>query len=94
MNDPLALKPDEKAIIIDRDQSVLYTDYESTGRPLKKLHLLDVIDSRDVQILRLISVAVDRPGAFAEGEVIFRTERKRVPVIYGADHRTHIIFSR
>lgn len=93
MDDPLSVKPGEKIIVIGRDNDVLYSDFEPSNPKSKGTHLPDLIDKKNVDILKIIADAIERPGAFAEGNVIFRSEPKWLRVMHQPDYRTHIIFS-
>ena len=93
MDDPLDIKPGEKVIIIGPENIVLYSDYAPVDASNKEIHLLDVIGSKHQIILRLIAEAMNHPGYFAEGNVVFRSEPKRLRVMHQSDYRTHIIFS-
>jgi hypothetical protein len=93
----LPIGPEDKSIVIDEDNSVLFTDFSPAKEPSPKtkLHLLDVIDSTEQDVLRLISRALDDPGEEMKGVIIFRSERRLVRVIHleppGGPRRTHVV---
>ena len=87
-----------KAIVVDEDNSVLYTNFQVTGSVSTegRLHLLDVIDSQQQDVLRLVGVALDRPNQVVEGDTLFRGEACHVRAVHleeeGELRRTLIIF--
>lgn len=86
------------AIIVDEDNTVLYTNFPirtatpSTGR----LHLLDVLDNQQQDVLRLVGVALDRPNQMVEADTVFRQEPCHVRAVHleeeGELRRTLILF--
>lgn len=87
-----------KAIVVDEDNSVLYTNFPVTGTVAAegKLHLLDVIDSQQQDVLRLVGVALDRPNQLVEADTTFRSEPCHVKAVHleeeGELRRTLILF--
>lgn len=87
-----------RAIVVDEDNTVLYTNFAVTGVATNdgKLHLLDVIDSQQQDVLRLVGVALDRPNQVVEADTMFRSEPCRVKAVHldeeGETKRTLILF--
>jgi hypothetical protein len=87
-----------KAIVVDEDNSVLYTNFPVTGSVTGegKLHLLDVIDSQQQDVLRLVGVALDRPNQVVEADTTFKSEPCHVKAVHleeeGELRRTLILF--
>jgi hypothetical protein len=87
-----------KAIVVDEDNSVLYTNFPLTGSVTGdgKLHLLDVIDSQQQDVLRLVGVALDRPNQVVEADTTFKSEACHVKAVHleeeGELRRTLILF--
>lgn len=87
-----------KAIVVDEDNSVLYTNFPVTGTVAAdgKLHLLDVIDSQQQDVLRLVGVALDRPNKVVEADTTFRGDPCHVKAVHleeeGELRRTLILF--
>ena len=87
-----------RAIVVDEDNSVLFTNFPVTGTVTTdgKLHLLDVIDSQQQDVLRLVSVALDRPNQVVEADTMFRSEPCHVKAVHldedGETKRTLILF--
>lgn len=98
-----------RAIVVDEDNSVLYTNFKlplpadvptisGSGIAVaqSKPHLLDVIDTQQQDVLRLIGIALDRPNQVVEADTTFRTEPCHVKAIHleeeGELRRTLILF--
>ena len=86
-----------RAIVVDEDNSVLFTSFPVTGAAEDgKLHLLDVIDSQQQDVLRLVSVALDNPNQVKETDTMFRSEPCHVKAVHldedGETKRTLILF--
>lgn len=87
-----------KAIVVDEDNSVLYTNFPLTGTMSTdgKMHLLDVIDSQQQDVLRLVGVALERPNQLVEADTMFRSEPCHVRAVHleeeGELRRTLILF--
>lgn len=86
------------AIVVDEDNTVLYTNFPISSNidSNAKLHLLDVLDSQQQDVLRLVGVALDRPNQVVETETVFRQEACRVRAVHleeeGELRRTLILF--
>ncbi len=86
------------AIVVDEDNSVLYTNFPVTGTVATdgKMHLLDVIDTQQQDVLRLVGVALDRPNQVVEADTMFRAEACHVRAVHleeeGELRRTLILF--
>ncbi|MFA6030646.1 MAG: hypothetical protein WC969_12385 [Elusimicrobiota bacterium] len=87
-----------RAIVVDEDNTVLYTNFPvaATSDPNARLHLLDVIDSQQQDVLRLVGVALDRPNQVVETDTMFRQEACHVRAVHleeeGELRRTLILF--
>ncbi len=87
-----------RAIIVDEDNSVLYTNFPVSGAVTgeHKLHLLDVIDSQQQDVLRLVGVALDRPNQVVEADTTFKGDPCHVKAVHleeeGELKRTLILF--
>lgn len=89
---------DRHAIVMDEDNNVLYTNIalseETSGA---KLHLLDVVDSQQQDLLRLVGRALEKPNELVEGDSFFRDKACHVRVIHlgeGQEKRTVIFFDK
>lgn len=85
------------AIVVDEDNNVLYTNFELfRSDESGKLHLLDVVDSQQQNLLRLIGVALETPNQVVEGDTAFKGENCHVKVLHLAEagdiRRTLILF--
>ncbi len=87
-----------RAIVVDEDNAVLYTNFPVSGAAAGegKLHLLDVIDSQQQDVLRLVGMALDRPNQLVEADTTFRSEPCHVKAVHleeeGELRRTLILF--
>ncbi|MFH1726335.1 MAG: hypothetical protein ABII00_17125 [Elusimicrobiota bacterium] len=87
-----------RAIVVDEDNTVLYTNFPlaQAADPNARLHLLDVIDSQQQDVLRLVGVALDRPNQVVETDTMFRQEPCHVRAVHleeeGELRRTLILF--
>lgn len=86
------------AIIVDEDNSVIYNNF-SVGTTLTaggKMHLLDVIDTQQQDVLRLVGVALERPNQMVETDTTFRSQACHVRAVHldveGELRRTLILF--
>src|SRR3989338_4329365 len=89
-----------RAVVVDEDNTVLYTNFPikaTTTSPDGKLHLLDVIDSQQQDVLRLVGVALERPNQIVEADTTFKSEPCHVKAVHleeeGELRRTLILFA-
>ncbi|MBI4387339.1 MAG: hypothetical protein HY551_08140, partial [Elusimicrobia bacterium] len=86
------------AIVVDEDNTVLYTNFPVATKPeaAAKLHLLDVLDSQQQDVLRLVGTALDRPNQVVEADTVFRQQPCHVRAVHleeeGELRRTMILF--
>jgi HAMP domain-containing protein len=81
-------------IVVDENNSILYANFELVGGvDAKNIHLLDVVDSQQQTLLRLVGQAFDQP---VEGETVFRNQNLNVKVLHvgqtAETNRTLILF--
>jgi hypothetical protein len=87
-----------QAIVMDEDNTVLYTNFElkPTGEGSQKVHLLDVVDTQQQELLRLVGQALEQPNELLSGETVFRGTPCAVRVMHlaglGQHRRTLILF--
>ena len=87
-----------KAVVVDEDNTVLFTNFpvSGSGAAEARLHLLDVIDSQQQDVLRLVSAALDHPNQLVEADTMFRAEPCHVKAVHleeeGELRRTLILF--
>ena len=93
LEDPIRVKPGESAIILGRNSEVLYSDFDPLIPGKQPLFLPDIVSKKDVDLLRLIRVAMDRPGHMVEANISFRSTPMYARALHQEDYRTHIIFS-
>ncbi|MGC9069950.1 MAG: hypothetical protein ACP5IO_01395 [Elusimicrobiales bacterium] len=87
--------PNEYIIVVDENNNVVYANFEISNVSSNP-HLLDVVDSQQQTLLRLVGCAFDNPGEVIEGETVFKGQNLAVKVIHVGDtpelNRTLILF--
>lgn len=77
------IPPGCKVIVVDEDNNVLYANFSlNQPAPDQKLHLLDVVDAQQQELLRLISDALDKPNQVVEGDTAFKGESFHLKVVH------------
>ncbi len=84
-------------IVVDENNSILYANFELTqGMDAKNIHLLDVVDSQQQTLLRLVGQAFEMPDQPVEGEAVFKGQNLNVKVLHvgqtAETNRTLILF--
>jgi len=84
-------------IVVDENNSILYANFELTqGMDAKNIHLLDVVDSQQQTLLRLVGQAFEMPDQPVEGEAVFKNQNLNVKVLHvgqtAETNRTLILF--
>lgn len=74
----------EYVIVVDENNTVLYANFEINNIS-SNLHLLDVVDSQQQTLLRLVGQAFENPGEIMEGETIFKGQNLAVKVVHIGD---------
>jgi hypothetical protein len=86
----------EYVIVVDENNNVLYANFELNAVEGEQIHLLDVVDAAQQNLLRLVGQAFDNPGEIIEGETIFKGQNLGVKVVYVGTtselNRTLILF--
>lgn len=87
---------DQYVIIVDENNNILYANFELQGVDSKNIHLLDVVDSQQQNLLRLVGQSFDSPGNVIEGETFFKGKNFIVKIIHIGESaeisRTLILF--
>lgn len=87
----------EFVIVVDENNNILYANFElAGGSDAKNIHLLDVVDSQQQNLLRLVGQAYETPNQPVEGETVFRNQNLDVRILHVGDtsemNRTLIMF--
>jgi len=87
----------EYIIVVDENNNILYANFElAGGMDAKNIHLLDVVDSQQQNLLRLVGQAFEMPNQPVEGETVFRNQNLNVKVLHVGENsemnRTLIMF--
>lgn len=85
-------------IVVDENNSILYANFEmAAGVDSKNIHLLDVVDSQQQTLLRLVGQAFEMPDKVIEGEAVFKNKNNDVRILHvgqtAETNRTLILFS-
>lgn len=87
---------DRQAIVVDEDNNVLFTNIALSGPVPERMHLLDVVDSQQQDLLRLVGVALERPNELVQGDTLFHSRECHVRIVHLGDEagmrRTLIFF--
>ncbi|MDD2772803.1 MAG: hypothetical protein PHP45_03800 [Elusimicrobiales bacterium] len=85
-----------RALVVDEDNNVMFSNFEIAAASDQKIHLLDVVDSRQQDVLRLIGLAMDTPRQTIEGDTVFKGESSHVRAVQivseGNARRTLVLF--
>jgi len=87
----------EYVIVVDENNNILYANFElSGGTDAKNIHLLDVVDSQQQNLLRLVGQAFETPDQSVEGETVFRGQNLNLRILHVGEtsemNRTLIMF--
>jgi HAMP domain-containing protein len=93
-----AVADGSQAIVVDEDNNVLFANFDlDLDRPDQKKHLLDIIDSQQQDVLRIIGMAMDTPRQIMQNDVMFKGIECRVRAIQvqaeGNIKRTLVLFT-
>jgi HAMP domain-containing protein len=74
---------DEYIMVVDENNNILYANFELSGGIVSKnVHLLDVLDSQQQNLLRLVGQAFETPNQPVEGKTVFRNQNLNVKVLH------------
>jgi len=93
----IIVPPTNYVIVVDENNNILYANFElARGMESKSIHLLDVVDSQQQTLLRLVGQAFEMPDRPVDGEAMFKGQNFNVKVLHvgqTADtNRTLILF--
>ncbi len=69
-----------RALVVDENNNILYTNFEMNLKKTGMVHLLDVFDGRQQSIIQVVGEAMEHPGKVLRGKV----ENQNVPCIVKA----------
>lgn len=90
--------PGSYALVVNQDNNVLYANFETgLDAAASAVHLLDLLDNNQQDLLRLVAEAFESPGTALESETSFKGRRLSVRVLHtgrtAETSRTLILFS-
>lgn len=59
-----------RALVVDENNNILYTNFELNTSGDKKVHLLDVFDGRQQDMIQVVGEALEHPGKVLRGTVV------------------------
>ncbi len=87
---------EQYVLVVDENNNVLYANFDIGSELDKNVHLLDVVDSQQQNLLRLVGEAFEEPGKTIEGETVFKNENMYVKIVHTGEFadvsRTLILF--
>lgn len=66
----VAVPKGTRALVVDENNNVLYTNFELKETEDRKVHLLDIFDGRQQEIIRVVGEALENPTKVLRGSVI------------------------
>ena len=59
-----------RALVVDENNNVLYTNFELKATEKRKVHLLDIFDGRQQEIIQVVGEALEKPTKVLRGSVM------------------------
>lgn len=66
----VAIPKGTRAIVVDENNNVLYTNFELKESENRKIHLLDIFDGRQQEIIQVVGEALENPTKVLRGSVV------------------------
>ncbi len=66
----VAVPKGTRALVVDENNNVLYTNFELKASENRKIHLLDIFDGRQQEIIQVVGEALENPSKVLRGSVI------------------------
>ncbi len=66
----VAVPKGTRAIVVDENNNVLYTNFELKGTEDRKVHLLDIFDGRQQEVIQVVGEALENPMKVLRGSVV------------------------
>lgn len=94
----LIIASNNHVIVVDENNNILYANFELAAvAEGNKVHLLDVVDTQQQTLLRLVGQAFEKPDVPVSGETMFKNQMHDVKVLHVGQStdvsRTLILFS-
>ncbi|MGB2579807.1 HAMP domain-containing protein [Elusimicrobium simillimum] len=64
----VAISKGSRALVVDNDNNIMFANFEISVKKDGPLHLLDIFDGQQSQIIEIIGKAMDTPGKVYKGE--------------------------
>ena len=59
-----------RALVVDENNNVLYTNFQFKATEKRKIHLLDIFDGRQQEIIQVVGEALENPTKVLRGKVV------------------------
>ncbi len=66
----VAIPKGTRALVVDENNNVLYTNFELKVPEGSKVHLLDIFDGRQQEIIQVVGEALEKPAKVLRGSVV------------------------
>ena len=66
----VAVPKGARALVIDENNNILYTNFELNTTEAQKVHLLDIFDGRQQDLIQIIGQAMEQPTKVFRGKVV------------------------
>lgn len=70
-----------RALVIDEDNNILYTNFELNVPDDKKVHLLDIFDGRQQDMIQIVGEAMEHPTKVLRGTVVNKNVKYLAKVV-------------
>lgn len=77
----VAVPKGSRALVVDENNNVLYTNFKLKESENKKIHLLDIFDGRQQEIIQVVGEALENPTKVLRGHVVNNRENYTVKAV-------------
>ncbi len=77
----VAVPKGTRALVVDENNNVLYTNFELEATEKQKVHLLDIFDGRQQEIIRVVGEALEKPGKVLRGNAVSKNVKCTVKAV-------------
>ncbi len=77
----VAVPKGTRALVVDENNNVLYTNFELEATEKRKVHLLDIFDGRQQEIIRVVGEALENPTKVLRGNVVNKNVKCTVKAV-------------
>lgn len=70
-----------RALVVDENNNVLYTNFELKATEKRKVHLLDIFDGRQQEVIQVVGEALEKPTKVLRGSVMNKNVKCTVKAV-------------